>query len=230
MVNFFDITITKNGNTDNRDVFSYKDTLQCRDALQCVSTKKQQNSNPPEKFKNKYRIKSTRLQGYDYSSNGAYFITICTANREHFFGEIISGKIELSEMGKIVANEWQKTAGIRKNVTLGEWIVMPNHFHGILIIENDDFPVETHCNASLPPNKSYKNKFGPQKNNVSSIIRGFKGTVTKQIHISGYEYFAWQTRFHDHIIRNKKEFEKISQYIKYNPQKWENDCYFKDIA
>ena len=132
------------------------------------------------KFKNKFRIESIRLPGYDYSQSGAYFITIVTKNREHFFGEIVNGKMELSEIGEIVKNEWQKTAEIREYVQLGEWVIMPNHFHAIVIIQNDNtIVVETHSNASLQCNASpqcnaslqqngnqqYQNKFGPQSQN-----------------------------------------------------------------
>lgn len=175
------------------------------------------------KFNNKYRILSARLRGFDYSQNGAYFITICAKNRESFFGEITEGEMALSEMGKIVADEWQKTAEIRGNVELGESVVMPNHFHGILIINNfDTVSVETHCNASLQQSP-YQNKFGPQSQNVSAIIRGFKGATTKQIHIAGFKNFAWQSRFHDHIIRNQKEYDQISTYIINNPNNWNQD-------
>ena len=80
-----------------------------------------------EKFCGKYRIPSARLKNYDYASNGAYFITICTKNREHFFGQVTNGEMRLSNIGEIIADEWEKTAEIRKNVELGEWVVMPNH-------------------------------------------------------------------------------------------------------
>src|SRR5512135_1100423 len=85
-------------------------------------------------FKNKYRIESARLRGYDYSSPGLYFVTICTKNRVSYFGDVVNGKMELSPMGNIVADEWQKTPDIRANVQLDEWVVMPNHLHGIIWI------------------------------------------------------------------------------------------------
>ena len=88
-----------------------------------------------ELFENKYRIKSIRLPNYDYSSDGAYYITICTKNREHFFGKIINGEMVLSEIGGIVKYEWKQTGEIRKNVELDEYVIMPNHIHGILFIK-----------------------------------------------------------------------------------------------
>ena len=94
-----------------------------------------------EKFQNKYRIKSRRLQNWNYNSQAAYFITICTQNREHFFGEIINNKLKLSEIGKIVKKEWLKTFKIRSdmNLEMGEYIIMPNHFHAIIIIGKNKY-------------------------------------------------------------------------------------------
>ena len=190
------------------------------------------------KFKNKYRIKSARLQGYDYSNEGFYFVTICTKNREMSFGDIIGGKMVLSSIGEIIKQEWLNTPDIRKNVELDKFVIMPNHLHGIVIIQYSipasvptTHPVETHCNASLRDaslwmrnNQEYKNKFGPQSNNLSAIIRGFKGVTTK---ITRRKFsninFAWQPRFYDRIIRNDNELNRIRQYIMDNPEKWELD-------
>ena len=170
-------------------------------------------------FKDKYRIKSIRLPDWDYGSDGAYFITICVKNRECVFGEIINGKIKLSKIGEIVFNEWIKTKQIRSNVELDEFVVMPNHFHGIVVIKCDG--VETHCNASL--RAQIKNKFGPQSKNLPAIIRGFKGTTTKQIHLTGFDNFSWQPRYYEHIIRDENELNSIRRYITNNPLKWELD-------
>lgn len=151
-------------------------------------------------FKNKYRIKSARHEEWDYSQDGFYFITICTEKWKSFFGNIENEKMVLSELGKIVKNEWFKTREIRKNVKLDEFVVMPNHIHGIIQVLNmnvkngtNDTNVETHCHASSandPNNKNeisvktetqsiaslqQGNKFVPQSNNLGAIIRGFKG-------------------------------------------------------
>lgn len=165
------------------------------------------------KYRNKYRVPSTRLQNYDYGQNGMYFVTVCTQNRECFLGEITSGEMKFSEMGKIIETEWAKTSKIRTNVILDEWVVMPNHFHGIVVIENNDSTsVETHINASLQP---YKNKFGPQSHNLSS-----------QIHLAGFQNFAWQSRFHEHIVRNERTLGRIREYIVNNSCNWETDELF----
>ena len=94
-----------------------------------------------EKFNNKYRIPSARLLGYDYSASGAYFITICTKNRHHFFGKIIDGKMHLSKIGEIAHNEWLKTFDLRldMNLQMGEFVVMPDHFHAVIIIGGNGY-------------------------------------------------------------------------------------------
>ncbi len=183
-----------------------------RDATFWVST----TNKPSEKFKNRYRIKSARLKGYDYSSNGAYFITICTKNREPFFGEIIDGEMKLSEMGKIANDCWEQIPQHFPFVQLGEFVIMPNHVHGIVIIDkNNDTIAETQNFASL----NNGNKFGTQSQNLASIIRGFKIGVTKYARNNTDIFDIWQPRFHDHIIRNEKEFERITEYIINNPKK-----------
>jgi putative transposase len=177
-------------------------------------------------FKDRYRAESARLKGWDYSCVGYYFVTICTRDRLCTLGNVIDEIMRLSPVGEIVAEEWQKTAALRDNVTLDEWVVMPNHIHGIICI-NDIGTVETHCNASLQSIASltkaqYSNAFGPQKNNLSSIIRGFKGASTKRIHLDDHD-FAWQSRFHDEIIRDENMLDRVREYIRNNPMKWELD-------
>jgi hypothetical protein len=93
-------------------------------------------------FKGKYRVESTRLRGWDYASAGWYFVTLCTRNRECVWGEVVNGAVRLSPMGEIVAEEWRKTEQIRANVALDEWVIMPNHVHGIIVIKNNPI-VET---------------------------------------------------------------------------------------
>jgi REP element-mobilizing transposase RayT len=195
--------------------------------LQSVST----TTVTSKKFKNKYRIQSARLPGFDYSSNGAYFITICTKNREHFFGEIIDGKMQLSEMGEIAKDCWEQIPQHFPFVQLGAFVIMPNHVHGIIVVDKTD--VETLHATSLPLQRDelYKgshdifSQLSPQKYSVGSIIRSYKSAVSKNIHEFSPN-FTWQSRFHDHIIRNEKEFTKISEYIMHNPQNWKEDCYF----
>lgn len=169
--------------------------------------------NMSELFGNKYRIESARLQNWDYASEGGYFITICTQDRECYFGDIANAKMRLSKIGQIAKYEWLKTLKIRKNVLLDEFIIMPNHIHGIIIICNNDNPVETCRGTSLRlPPKS-----------LSSIINHFKGSVKRWCNKNKFQYFQWQPRFYDHIIRNQKSLHRIKKYIINNPQKWQFD-------
>ena len=174
------------------------------------------------KFNNKYRIESARLKNWDYSQRAVYYITICTANRAPFFGMVQNNEMVLSTIGTIVAQEWIKTPEIRPDMhlELGEFVVMPNHFHGIIFIGNNGF------NSNVYDNIDYKNNFGPQSKNLSSIIRGFKSSVTVQAKKINPD-FGWQTRFYDHIIRNPKAYDVISQYIIDNPKKWIDDEFNK---
>ena len=194
-----------------------------------------------QKYRNKYRIKSTRLQNWDYGWKGAYFITICTHNREHYFGEIINNNMVLSEIGKIAKSEWIKTFKIRveMNLEMGEYVIMPNHIHGIIIIGDNEYNsqqcigrgamhrVSTDNNHRVSADNNHRvsadNKFGPQSKNLASIIRGYKSSVTTYAHKNGFDDFAWQSLFYDHIIRNEKSFNKISEYIINNPMNWKND-------
>jgi putative transposase len=187
------------------------------------------------KFKNKYRIPSTRLQTWDYSKNGAYFITICTQNREHFFGNIQNGMMQLSEIGKLAERYWLEIPEHFPFVELGNFVVMPNHFHGILIINKiDDLSlsesVETRqCLVStIKSNRTIgSSRFQNQgKNTISSIVGSYKSIVTKMSRQT-HSNFAWQSRFHDNIIRNSKSFENIQNYIFENPLNWKNDKFYK---
>jgi REP element-mobilizing transposase RayT len=205
-----------------------------------------------KKFKNKYRIPSARLQNWDYGAAALYFITICTQNRVHYFGVVRDGQMQLSDIGKIVESEWLKTFTIRQDMNLwpGEHVVMPNHFHAIIGIGVNKYNTHSvagcdkkwgtergfvrdrdamhrvstsHQSASQPSHP--KNQFGPQSKNLASIIRGFKSSVTigaRKINPG----FQWQSRFHDHIIRNNISFQKISNYIINNPINWKEDQLF----
>jgi putative transposase len=173
-----------------------------------------------DKFLNKYRIPSARAEWWDYSNDAACFITICTAGRIHYFGEIDN----ISEIGKIVESEWLKTPDIRPdmNITLDAFVVMPNHFHAIIIIGKNEYNDCKDAMHGVFTGTTISTRFGAQRKNLASIVRGFKSSVTKQsreIHAD----FAWQTRFWDHIIRDDDEYERIKTYIDNNPASWERD-------
>lgn len=170
------------------------------------------------KFKSRYRIDSARLHSWDYSSPGWYFVTICTKNKDRFFGDVIRGEMCLSDSGRIIAEEWMKTEIIRSNIRLDKWIVMPNHIHGILVIVERMDNVET-------PLRGVSTILKWKSGTLGAIINQFKSISTKRIRRAGTTTFAWQPRFYDHIIRNEDSLSQIRTYIQNNPQKWENDKY-----
>lgn len=168
-------------------------------------------------FKNKYRIESTRLKGWDYSSPGAYFVTIVTKNHACYFGNVENGDMHLNELGEIAKQCFEKIPEHFPFVSLDVFVIMPNHVHGIIII-NDR--VETQNFASIPP--SSDNRFGPQSKNLASIVRGYKIGVTKYAKKNNIP-FQWQSRYYDHIIRDEKSLNNIRQYIIQNPLNWQTD-------
>jgi REP element-mobilizing transposase RayT len=188
------------------------------------------------KYQNKYRIPSARLQSWDYGANGAYFITICTQKREHFFGEIVNGAMQLNEMGQLAEKYWLEIPDHFPFVELGNFVVMPNHTHGIIIINKRDggcvdtggidATVETPKLGVSTENRDKTGMGGKNEkwkpNTIGSIINQYKRIVTinaRQIHAD----FAWQSRFHDHIIRDAQSFETIQNYIANNPLNWDKD-------
>ncbi len=190
-----------------------------------------------DKFKGKYRVPSARLAWWDYGRNAAYFVTICTFNRTHDFGRVVGGKMILTPLGQAAADCWQAIPDHFPFVVLDGFVVMPNHVHGIIVIDKPGKDaetqnvetqnvemqnVETQNFASLPHRQ---NQFGPQVQNLASIVRGYKIGVTKFANQHNIP-FKWQARYHDHIIRNMDEYQRIRKYIDENPQKWDEDRYF----
>lgn len=167
-------------------------------------------------FKDKYRIESARLSGWNYSAEGYYYVTICTAHHIHYLGRVIDGDVLLTPAGEVVAEEWLKTAELRPNVELDEWIVMPSHMHGILVITYQ-------ISAKLDLKNPKDNKSRLKANSLSSIIGQFKGACTKRIWNGIEPEFDWQARFWDRIIRDEAELERARAYIRNNPLKWDAD-------
>jgi putative transposase len=166
-----------------------------------------------------HQRKSIRWKEHDYGSDGAYFVTICTSLRRSYFGDIANKQVNLSDMGRIADRCWQEIPKHFENVELDEYKVMPNHVHGIVMITN---AVGTRHAVSQHPTQT-KREFGPlPAKSLHTIIGSYKSAVSKLIHAKGFA-FGWQSRFHDHIIRNQKELNNIRQYIDNNPAKWEFD-------
>ncbi|SFC55781.1 transposase [Flavobacterium phragmitis] len=185
------------------------------------------------KFQNKYRVSSIRAQWWDYGWNGAYFITICTQGREHYFGKIQNDKMVLAEVGIIADILWHQIPAHHKNVELGDFVVMPNHIHGILIIDKqwdnaNDVDMDFVQTGDALSQQSSKSNPGSQrfqnigKNTISSIIGSYKSAVTKHANRLGYPH-QWQKLFYDNIIRNNNDYQRISDYIVSNPENWAKD-------
>jgi len=181
------------------------------------------------KFQNKYRIPSARMRNYNYGQNGAYFVTICTHNKKYFFGNIVkslgkNNQMRYSKQGEIARKFWQAIPNQFPFVILGEWIVMPNHVHGIIIInkeQNENFIIEDAINRVSTG--GITGRRNPMKyQNVSTIIRWYKG-ITTYYSRKLNPNFKWQTRFFDHIIRNEHWLKHYSEYIRMNPQYWHRD-------
>ena len=214
-----------------------------------------------DKFQNKYRIASARLKDWDYGSNAIYFVTICTHEREHYFGEIVEGNMILNEIGELVQNFWMEISNHFLYVKLHAFVIMPNHVHGMIEIRNGEGrdAIYRVCketpNAQTPKlDENYEGKDvinrickddhhsidvinrvytgGVTKNNnpmlhhnLSRIIRWYKGRSTFEIRKTNSQ-FTWQTRFHDHIVRDFDEYHRIEEYIQNNPANWEKDCFY----
>jgi putative transposase len=171
--------------------------------------------------------RSIRLKNYDYSRPGGYFVTICAKNRNPCFGQIVNEKINLSPVGKIVEGCWLGIPEHFKNVKLDEWVIMPNHIHGIIIIDETKL-VGTDYNLSLPlrsPRIPSRNRFqNVILRSLSYVIATSKSAVSRKSNRSGSRNdFAWQPRFYEHVIRSENELNRIRQYIQNNPLQWELD-------
>ena len=179
----------------------------------------------------RYHRRSLRLPGYDYSQPGAYFVTICVAQRQCLFGDMLDGQMVLNQYGMVVADEWQKSSVIRQEIELDAWVVMPNHFHGIVMI-NKPVDANHHANAN---HHVGANGRSPLQNNspypqmkpksLSSLMAGFKSITTRKINIlrDAPGTKLWQRNYYEHIIRNQDAMDKIRYYIVNNPISWSID-------
>ena len=198
-------------------------------------------------YKNKYRVETTRLKNWDYSSNGYYHITICTKTREHIFGRIVvetglkpvSTKMTLNEYGKIVEKCWHDLPDHYSNLKLDEFVIMPNHIHGIMIIDNNDIPasagvvetglkpVSTRTTTPIPTQTTNKKQHG-----LFEFVRAFKTFSSRRINELRLSpgTSVWQSRFYDRIVRDENELNRIREYIQNNPINWKNDDLNLEVA
>lgn len=176
--------------------------------------------------------KTIRFQGYDYSQEGLYFVTLCCWDKVCRFGKVQIGEMVLNEMGEIARTEWLKTEQIRQNVELGEFIIMPNHMHAIIII-NNNIAVGANC---IRPDVDVQNgvcntPLQSPSHTIGAIIRGYKSAVTRQIKLmyGMQDIRIWQRNYYEHIIRNDHSYQNISDYIKSNPSNWLQDDYYNEL-
>lgn len=169
-------------------------------------------------YRGKYRVESARLHSWDYSAAGSYYVTICTLHHRSCFGEIHEGVMNLSPLGMIVADEWTKTPKIRPYVGLDVWQMMPDHLHGILVVGEHE-PGARKVRAIDASHATGLLK----AHSLGAIICQFKSSCSKRIRTAGFGPFAWQPRFHDHIIRNEADLQRIREYIRNNVHQWELD-------
>ena len=191
--------------------------------------------------------KSIRLKGHDYSQDGFYFITLRCWNRNHFFGKIQNGVMFFNDLGKIAHEEWKNTQNIRPYVILHEFVIMPNHIHGIIELSGmqlkcregrmqlkcqegrmqlkcQEGRMQLKCREGrmqFAPTNYANTNFKSPSHTIGSIIRGYKSAVTKQSISHNKESPLWQRDYYEKIIRTKTAFNTISRYIRNNPQNWE---------
>lgn len=165
--------------------------------------------------------KQHRLPGYPYTKPNFYFVTICTKYKSKDFGYIQNSRICLSEIDSIVHKAWLEIPQHFPQVTLDQFIVMPDHVHGLIQIKSVSQPVGT-CYSMYPQNSRIQlSQFSqPIAGSLSMIINSFKGAITRGAHAKGHWQFRWQSRFHDRIIRSHIQLMNVRHYILTNPSNW----------
>ena len=175
----------------------------------------------------KFGRQTIRLKNYNYAANGYYFVTICTHEKQCYFGDVVDGEMHLSQIGKIARQYWLEIPQHSKYTYLDKFVIMPNHVHGIIVIDNPDNPsrdvacyVPTNDEWGLPQTMS---KLSPKLGTLGAIIRSYKSSVTRWCRQNDDDIFHWQSRFYEHIIRDEKSLNNIRRYIIDNPAKWTED-------
>lgn len=172
-------------------------------------------------YRDQYRIASARLPNWDYRSAAAYFVTINTRYRVPWFGVCRNGFMCLSDIGSIVADEWQRAACFRPYIRLDLSIIMPDHLHGIIVLHDRG---DDHCGmvetSRWDVSTTMKRIPRPKPGSLGAIINQFKSICTKRIRHLGCTDFSWQPRYHDRVIRDDDEYARIRHYIRENPRRW----------
>jgi REP element-mobilizing transposase RayT len=176
--------------------------------------------------------RSIRLAEYDYAGTGAHFVTLCARERACLFGDVVAGEIRLSPVGRVVEEEWWRTGVVRPAVTMDVFVVMPNHLHGIIVIDDKrvgnagagdcDTVSRTRATHRVAPTTG---PVGPARGSVGAIIAQFKAVTTKRVNARDGEFVGplWQRNYYERVIRNDEELERIRWYICENSANWERD-------
>jgi REP element-mobilizing transposase RayT len=151
------------------------------------------------------RRRTIRLREYDYSQAGAYFVTICACGRRCLFGNIEDVQMRSNALGSIIEDEWFRSAEIRPHIGLDAFVVMPNHIHGIVLLESEPAPIR--------PGKAA----GPPRGSLGSFVGSFKAAVTRR---TSLPHPVWQRNYYEHIIRSEASLNAIREYIANNPASW----------
>ena len=176
-----------------------------------------------------YHRRSIRLPGYDYSLNGSYFVTVCSHDKKCVFGHIGDNKMVLNNIGLLVEKQWLALPEKYTNISLDAYVVMPNHFHGIVTIDN---PVAyRNISGAIHELPLHANLYERRPMLLSKIIGYFKMNSAKQINIiqNTQGQPVWQRNYYEHVIRNEKSIQTIYDYIQHNPENWEKDKLFSLI-
>jgi putative transposase len=163
------------------------------------------------RYRGKYRIPSARLPGWDYRWAGVYGVTVCVRHRVQCLGRISEARALLSSTGELVEEEWKRIPFIRSWISLDEFVIMPDHLHGILVFRE---PPIVSSSGDLPASRLASGSLG-------AVVGQFKSNCTKAIWRGGYRSFGWQERFHEQIVRNERHLAQLRSYIRDNPMRWE---------
>ncbi len=177
-----------------------------------------------------HRRRSIRLRGYDYAQAGFYFVTICVRDRECMFGETVDNDVRLSKYGTLVAQAWEDLPNHYPHIELDRFVVMPNHFHGIVVLtpvgvglESAHSDVRSTVRAGLKPAPT-------KRHGLPEIVRGFKTFSARRINeirqTPGTS--VWQRNYYEHVIRDESDYNRIAEYIANNPQRWVEDSLHPD--
>jgi putative transposase len=168
------------------------------------------------------RRRSIRLSGYDYASAGAYFVTICTANKQCHFGVIAGDRMALNEYGRVAEDEWIRSVELRPGIDLDAFVIMPNHIHGIVVLGD---AISTTRGEVASGDRTSPLRSGSAARSLPALIAGYKAAVTKRIWaLQGRTHGpVWQRNYYEHVVRNQDDLSRIREYIENNPRQWALD-------